>query len=396
MTKSIEIIELEKFVLNNPELEKLESLLNQFNIFDVLNIVHTEIRHSSTIAWLLDPNGTHGLGHHFLKLFLKYFISNNKESLSSIINLFTIEFLNLNNVEIRKEWNHIDIMVLIDDKDQKIVIAIENKIKTKEHGNQLHRYRETIEKKFPDYTKLYIYLSPDGLIPSDENWSVLSYSIIADIIEGLLKNKKDVLNTNIIEFISQYNTNLRRHIVGNSEIEQICKSIYQKHSKALDLIFQHRPDIHQELSEFIQRKISNTEGFILDSSGKTIIRFTTKTLDQILPKVGEGWSKSKRILLYEFNNYDNELILRLIIGPGQSEYRDKLYSFTRDRSKKFNKANRKQSAKWHTIFQQKMLTKKDFEEKTSEELSDEIEKKWEKMVSDIKDIDSLFNEQWRT
>lgn len=392
MTKNIEIAELEKFILDNPDLEKLESLLDQFNIFDVLNIVHAEVRHSSVIAWLLDPNGTHGLGDNFLKLFLKYFISNNKSSLSNIINLFTIEFLNLKNVEIRKEWNHIDILVLIEDKEEKLVIAIENKIKTKEHSNQLQRYREIVEKKFTNYTKLYIYLSPDGLIPSDENWSILSYNIIADIIENLLKNKNDTLNTNIKEFISQYNTNLRRHIVGNSEIEQICKSIYQKHSKALDLIFQHKPDIHQELSEFIQQKITKTDTFILDSSGKTVIRFTTEILDQMLPKVGEGWSKSKRILLYEFTNYDNELILRLIIGPGLSEYRDNLYMFAKERDI-FNKANRKQSAKWHTIFQQKLLTKKNFEEKTSEELSEQIEGKWEKMTSSIKEIDQLFRQE---
>jgi len=298
-------------------------------------------------------------------------------------------------VEIRKEWNHIDILVLIEDKDEKIVIAIENKIKTKEHSNQLQRYREIIEKKFLNFTKLYIYLSPDGLIPSDENWSIFSYNIIADIIENLLRNKRDTLNSNIREFISQYNTNLRRHIVGNSEIEQICKSIYQKHSKALDLIFQHKPDIHQELSGFIQEKITKTNSFILDSAGKTVIRFTTELLDQMLPKVGEGWSKSKRILLYEFTNYDNELILRLIIGPGSSDHRDNLYLFAKERETTFNKANRKQSAKWHTIFQQKLLTKKNFEEKTSEELSEQIEAKWEKMASKITDIDQLFTQEWQ-
>lgn len=284
-------------------------------------------------------------------------------------------------------------MILIEDINEKIVIAIENKIKTKEHSNQLQRYREIIERKFADFIKLFIYLTPDGLIPSDENWLIFSYSTIAEIIENLLLNKKDSLNSNIKEFISQYNTNLRRHIVGNSEIEQICKRIYQKHSRALDLIFQYKPDIHQELSEVIQSKINQTSSLILDNAGKTLIRFTTKTLDNILPKVGEGWSKSKRILLYEFANNDNELILRLIIGPGEANYRDNLYLFAKAHRDVFNKANRKLSAKWHTIFQQKLLTKKDFEEKTSEELSEQIEKKWAKMISKIAEIDQLFEKK---
>ena len=207
MDEKTDIAELEKFILDNPELEKLESLLDQFNIFDVLNIVNAEIRHSSVIAWLLNPNDTHGLGNHFLKLFLKYFINHNKSSLDGTISLFTVEFLRLTTVEVWKEWNHIDILILIEEEDNKFVIAIENKIKTTEHSKQLERYREIVEKKFLNYNKLFIYLSPDGLIPSDESWFAFNYNIIAEIIDNLLENKKDMMNANIKEFISQYNIN---------------------------------------------------------------------------------------------------------------------------------------------------------------------------------------------
>jgi hypothetical protein len=47
MTTNGEIVSLEKFILDNSDLEKLEFFLCQFNIFDVLNIAHAEIRHSS-------------------------------------------------------------------------------------------------------------------------------------------------------------------------------------------------------------------------------------------------------------------------------------------------------------------------------------------------------------
>ena len=71
--KEIEL--LEKFVLDNPDLEKLEDLLSQFNIFETLNVVNAEIRHSNVLAWFLNPNANHSLGGYFLKKFLKYLIS---------------------------------------------------------------------------------------------------------------------------------------------------------------------------------------------------------------------------------------------------------------------------------------------------------------------------------
>ena len=44
---------LESFVLNNPELEKIEELLNQFNIFETLRIVSAEVRHSNVFSMVI-------------------------------------------------------------------------------------------------------------------------------------------------------------------------------------------------------------------------------------------------------------------------------------------------------------------------------------------------------
>jgi len=61
---------LKDFIHENEELEKLESIIDRFNIFRSLNIIDNEIRHSNFLAWLLDPSETHGLGDYFLNLFL--------------------------------------------------------------------------------------------------------------------------------------------------------------------------------------------------------------------------------------------------------------------------------------------------------------------------------------
>ena len=42
-----------------------------FNIFDVLNLRTSEVRtHSAFLAELLNPNGNHGLGDRFLRVFI--------------------------------------------------------------------------------------------------------------------------------------------------------------------------------------------------------------------------------------------------------------------------------------------------------------------------------------
>ena len=52
---------LQELIVNNPDLEKLEGLLDRFNLFEALGIVRQEIRHSDFLAFLLDPRQNHGL-----------------------------------------------------------------------------------------------------------------------------------------------------------------------------------------------------------------------------------------------------------------------------------------------------------------------------------------------
>ena len=55
-----------KFMQDAECLDALSKWTNDFNIFDVLKISRTEIRHSNLLSWLIDPNENHGLGDSFL------------------------------------------------------------------------------------------------------------------------------------------------------------------------------------------------------------------------------------------------------------------------------------------------------------------------------------------
>ena len=138
---SYEIESLERFLLDNPKLDRLEGILSQFNIFETLKIVQAEVRHSNVLAWLLDPTANHGIGSYFLQHFLKVFVSENKTLLSNILTIFDIEMFGFGDVEIRREWKNIDILLIIREESKEVVLAIENKVKSIEHHNQLQRYR---------------------------------------------------------------------------------------------------------------------------------------------------------------------------------------------------------------------------------------------------------------
>lgn len=78
---------------------------------------------------------------------------------------------------------------------------------------------------------MLIFLTPDGDDPSDtKNWDVLSYSTIADILLSL-KDKLE-LQPDVKLMIENYLKVIRRDIVEDQELIQICTKIYAKHKKS--------------------------------------------------------------------------------------------------------------------------------------------------------------------
>ena len=124
-------IALEQFLLENEDLEKIESFVSEFSVFEIMDIVHAEIRHSKILAWLLNPKSNHGLGDQFLRLFLKHLFYSNRETIKTQITFFDIEIFNLDDIEIRREWNRIDLLIISNSNN--LVIAIENKVESTEH-----------------------------------------------------------------------------------------------------------------------------------------------------------------------------------------------------------------------------------------------------------------------
>ena len=65
---------IKKFLLDIECLDPLDEWTNKFNLFDILKITRTEIRHSNLLAWLLNPNENHNLGDCVLKGFVLHYV----------------------------------------------------------------------------------------------------------------------------------------------------------------------------------------------------------------------------------------------------------------------------------------------------------------------------------
>ena len=302
---------LKDFLLDINCLDELQKWENHFNLFDVLKICRTEIRHSNVLSWLLNPNENHNLGDAVIKKVFQEFIKNQPNANKEVMQLLLMDFYSFS---VYREWKNIDILLVSD--DEKIVIAIENKVGSHEHDNQLKRYKDILNKEFPKYKKILIYLTPDGEEPSDDEWSVLTYESIVENLEIIRKNA--TLSTDVALMIDNYIEVIRRDIMEDKELIEICNKIYNKHKKALDLIFEYRIDPSQASSivrDILQEMAD--EGKIIYDNAKTstYVRFYTKAMNQLLPNLVEhkgAWG-NEHCYAYEFRMMNGKFRLSCVL-----------------------------------------------------------------------------------
>jgi hypothetical protein len=348
---------IEDLLMDMEIFEQIETKLSNFNAFETLGIVNAEIRHSNVLAWLLNPKENHGLGDVFIKKLIQTLFYQNKNTiLKSNVTLFDISLMDYYDFNIRREWKNIDILAI--SEENKLVLVIENKVWSKESNNQLKKYFDIVHKEFSEYNKVFIFLTPYGDAPSDEeNWISFDYKNVFDILQKSIELKKDLISQNVKFFIEQYLEILRRYIVGNFELEKICREIYYKHQKALDLIFEYKPDIYSEISDYIAEVLEQYPNVLKDNSNKTLIRFITEDLDKIIEKKGNGWTTSNRILLYEIQNKNDKIVVKLIIGPGDDIIRNKLFDIGNKNKDLFKGRVNTLTPQYTQIFSKELLSK---------------------------------------
>ncbi len=364
---------LKDFLLDIQCLDDLEQV-DTFNFFDVLKVSKMEIRHSNVISWLLDPNENHGFGKKILSalnsFIAKMFCTNDTTT------SFKLLTMNYNDILLYREWQNIDI--LVESKEFKYILCIENKFGSQEHDDQLNRYYDIIEDKYgKDYTKMYLYLSPEGNPPVNDNngvWNPIKYETIISIIENEMR--KTTLELRRKEFIQSYVDILRRETMDDTKIIEICQEIYRKHKDALDLIYEHRPDRLQNLFEILKEWCKNKHDngdiiFVEHKSSKSYCRFRTAQMDRNIndSSAVSGWGTNNHYF-YEICTYTDKsgiikYWIQLAFSAQNLDKQEKEHLENIDGL--FNSKKMKENWQWRTVHKTKTISINDIDTHLNEE-----------------------------
>lgn len=364
---------LKAFIDDNEDLERLEAILDRFNMFEALGIVRRENRHSDFIRWLLDPSETHGLGDYWLLQFLRQVIKVGEEISDDLPTLFDLDDWKLARAEVRREWRNMDIFIR--DDDHQFVCVIENKVDSGEGPGQLKGYREIVEREFDGYKKAFVFLTIAGYDPSDDAYIPISYRDLVSTIETALQRRQTQLNDEIKLFVQQYLDMVRRHIVEESEVQERCRRLYQNHRRALDLIFEHRPDRAAEVAEAIERYIKSREDWIPGNMNKTYLKFLPRYMD-FLPRKGHQVDNNGLLLTCWLQNKDERVRFKLEMGPGPQEIRERVYEKAKDFPRLFDNQRSKLSPVWHSFNRSEVwITPEEYNDLSDEEIGQLIGEK---------------------
>jgi len=200
-----------------------------FNVFKILKVAEDEVRHSAFLAELLDPNGTHGQGETFLKLFV-----------DDSLNIKDFNFKTAT-VEVEKPIGGVSettggrIDIFIDDQNGNHII-IENKIYADDQENQLIRYYNYSKERGCNLNLLYLNMKEEDakeksikneskgiILKSGEHYRQIFYK--SEILTWLIKCHKESVSMPLLrEGIAHY-INLIKYLTGESTNKAMSKDI---------------------------------------------------------------------------------------------------------------------------------------------------------------------------
>ena len=344
---------LNKFTVDE-SLKRIQKLSSeQRNEFDALDFVGelgfgsgralwgSEEFHSDVLAWLLAPRRSHGLGDRFLTRFLQQAgmppVGCPRDWVAT---------------EVIREWAHVVdgqqgyLDILIVNHAQQILCAVENKVFSDEHSNQLTRYRKALEiSSYSAFTKYLVFLTPRGTFPVREEekrqWKSLAYSKVFDIAQHIVDNHEIPTRTGVREFLNQYATTLRRNIMPETSLSQLARKTYLEHREAIDLIIANKPDWVSEAKQWLKEAIARQPEWLLDNEARNYIRFRTEDWDRHdATQTAGGWSLTSNVLLrFEFTFHNNFPCLQLALSPKNETndfLRHKLFETVRQSPQLFN------------------------------------------------------------
>ena len=292
----------------------------QLNALDIIapGMWAAEEFHSRIISWLLDPLAHHQQARHFIVALLNSTLAPPR--------LLDADW---SAAQVCQEWENVvdgqlgylDILIL--DRDHQNLIAIENKVFSQEHSNQLTRYRRALADAYPDFARHHIFLSPGG-VPANlerdqKHWQPASYSVIHNAVQEILETDVEEPNANAL--LQIYATTIRRNVMPDTSIDQQARRIYLEHWEALDRIFANKPNWIEETKPMLREAVAKYPFWRLENETAQFVRFCAAGWDEFpSSRTGTGWApNSHALLLFQLRFDDETPYLDLGLSTGSPE-----------------------------------------------------------------------------
>lgn len=250
---------------------------------------------SDFLAYILNPK-ENGIG---LEPLIKLIEDYSKQGVRILESLTLPE---INSIEVIREYSFDDgkrIDIIIEIKD-KMVIAIENKIYSKEYNNQTKGYANSIKKEFQNHEYILLFLTPLGNIPSSSDFSPISYKkLIEKLKEVEFDYRKDirkkVIYDEFILHVEEYIMNRKSENVSDQT------KLYLEYIDVIETLTKYYENdsnmVYEKFESIIRSSFDDSEYDInikYDRSYDTIQKKSWKTKGLFIHY--EFWISSKNIL----------------------------------------------------------------------------------------------------
>ena len=390
--EGIQLQQLTDFVVRCPELRELEKTLGKFNLFRVLRFEHGEIRHSNVLAWLLDPAESHGLRDLFLRRWLMRVFAEEEAEEGEPFDPVTVDSCEIRWVEVIREWRNVDLLIRIETVDHgHWIVAIENKVQSSQGSDQLTRYRKQVEESFKSATKrLFVFLTRREEEPNDAAYVVASYQQVSEVLRDCIEEQKDVIGSEPKVLLNHYLAILEELFMENSKVAELARRIYQSHRDALDVIFEHRPDELQNLSEALRQKMEASAGalkLVPMVCAKHYVRFLPEAWKTAENLKGKAWGNSgSACVLCEISLGSRWPLLKMVEGKAPDAWRNDLWDISLKPPFKKTQKRVKKPEMWMSFFSVKStkINLKDVELGQEDEMAEQV---WDWVKTQIAEKD---------
>lgn len=386
-------------LIDDRAFQALDGRFGRFNLFEAVGAVRGELRHSNFLAFLLSPHGSHGLSSEPLQRVLRAFIDECPRERRPISSL-KIAVGNLDGALVYRERDYIDLLVEIHELN--LVVVIENKVDAKAGDGQLAGYRDVINEKYPGWLKLFIFLTPEGIEPEEDEWVAYSYVELARILDSLVADLASSMPTEVALVIRHYVEMLRRHIVPDDELKDLAVQIYQRHKEALDFIFESLPEASSSLLNTMRPLLKAQSDLGADREITTMLRFVplkwadVRALNACPP---DQWTKTGRNVIFEVkafkieNKFSDRILLSLILGPSEVTLREHLFAGAKNNPGLFSGSSKSIGQSWATLYSCELLTVNAARNMDDEQKAAALTSAWNQFVNNT--LPALSDEMMR-